>query len=169
MEIQTREPKLRQFIAGAGTGAAGSGICALLLGLVLIRSSEYMMDGRDPGSGLFFAIGMASMPFVFAFGFAGFVRWFTEIEFWHCLRASLIALGGYCLVGLAISVVLFGSIDGEYGLVLGYTVAMVASYYGLGAFGILSLLVAMGSAAGFGLSRFGQRHLARRKRLYPSD
>ena len=53
------------------------------------------------------------------------------------------------------SVVRFRSIEGEYGAVLGYAIGVVASYHVLAAFGILSLLVAIGSAVGFGLCRLG--------------
>jgi hypothetical protein len=160
-DVCLREPKLRHFVVGAVL----SGISILVV-LAWIGRPQ-----RDPfdDDGTVFLFELAVLPVFFGLWFAGFVRWFTDIEFWRCLRASLIALGGFCLVGLAISVVWFGSIEGEYGLVLGYTFSVVASYYGLGAFGTLSLLVAMGAAAGFGLSNFGQLVLADRTPFKPLD
>ena len=157
-DLRKREPKLRHFVAGAII----SGICVLGLGIVLVLL-WMIWSNSDPveSAGLGFTVGMASLPFTFGFGFSASVRWFTEIEFWRCLRASLIALGGY---GVAF-VVWAGFVDGVFRSVLGSTFGTVARYIGFGACGML--LVAVGSAVGFGLSRFGRCVLDRRNRLDP--
>jgi hypothetical protein len=117
----------------------------------------------DPAesAGLGFMVGIASLPFAFGFGFSAPVRWFTDIEFWRCLRASLVALVGYCVA----FVIWAGFVDGVFGSVLGSSFATVARYVGFGSCGML--LVAVGSAVGFGLSRFGRRILDRRNKLDP--
>ena len=158
MEIRTRERQPRHFVASA----LGSGICALLLGIAWTMWFGYTINAGDPGPELNFMFAMASVPFVFGFAYAAFVRWFTDIDFRRCVRANLIAFGGYCLAALVIGVVSAGSTDGDFGLGFLDFVVM-ATYYELGVLAIASLLIAIGSAVGFGLSLLAHRTLNQRK------
>jgi hypothetical protein len=123
----------------------------------------YTINARNPGSELEFIFAMASVPFIFGFAYAAFVRWFTDIDFRRCLRANLIAFGGFCLAALVIGVVWAGSTEGDFGLGFLDFVVM-ATYYELGALALAGLLIAIGSAVGFGLSYFTRNALNRRRR-----
>jgi hypothetical protein len=158
-ELRIREPKLRHFVAGAVL--SGISVLVVLAWIGRPRSDPFDDDGTA------YLVELAVLPILFGCGFAGFVRWLTDIEFRRCLRANLIALGFYVFAGLVIEVIWCGSIDGEYGPVLGNTVAVVASYYGLGAFLLSSLLMAVGSGLGYGFSNYGRRFLDRRSRFDP--